>query len=164
MRFRGESMTNKDQESQGNSLHDMREVAENMAETMSLYRSAMHHIAEKQAATAQISVERMTAETRRRDRTHRMRLVLVPALGAALAAAVIAPAVGRLHHEKTVAVHVVQGAPAQTVASIDDTDLMNQIDSDLTQDVPDALQPLADFSSQPANTNQVPESKNVHSK
>jgi hypothetical protein len=38
---------------------------------------------------------------------------------------------------------------------------MNQIDSDLSEDVPDALRPLADLSDQAATTNSVSEKKNV---
>jgi hypothetical protein len=82
-----------------------------------------------------------------------MRLVLVPALGAALAAAVITPAVTHLRHP---AAAVNNGgpvqAPASTVAKVDDTQLMNQIDSDLSEDVPDALQPLTGWDDSSATT------------
>lgn len=156
MKFRKVTNPEKD------SGREMRDIAE----ATSLYRSAMQHIAQKHAATPWLSPERLAAQAQHRARTHRMRLVLVPALGAALAAAVIAPAVGHFHHEKAAVAHLTETAPAptQTVASLDDTDLMNQIDSDLTQDVPDALAPLADLSSQSGSTNQSTENRNVQKK
>lgn len=156
MKFRKDTVVNPE----GESGREMRE----MAEAMSLYRSAMHHIAQKhaEAAAPWTSPERLAAEAQHRARAHRMRLVLVPALGAALAAAVLAPAVGHLHHEKA-AVARVEPAPATPSATVDDTDLMNQIDSDLDQDVPDALAPLADLS-QPGSTNQSTENRNAQQK
>jgi hypothetical protein len=157
MKFRRETNTNPEKDSG----REMRE----MAEAMSLYRSAMHHIAQKHAAAPFAAPERLAAEAKKRARAHRTRLVLVPALGAALAAAVIGPAVGHLHHEKaTIARVVVEPAPVTTVAAVDDTELMNQIDSDLTQDVPDALAPLADLSSQSGSTNQRTEKTNARQK
>lgn len=156
MKFRKDTVENPENESG----REMRE----MAEAMSLYRSAMHHIAQKHAETAApwTSPERLAAEARQRARAHRMRLVLVPALGAALAAAVIGPAVGHLHHEKA-AVARVEPAPVRPSATVDDTDLMNQIDSDLDQDVPDALAPLADLS-QSGSSNQSTENRNAQQK
>lgn len=152
MKFRRETVTKPENDSG-------REIRE-MAEATSLYRSAMHHIVQKHAAAPWVSPERLASETKQRARAHRMRLVLVPALGAALAAAVIAPAVGHLRHEKAAVARVTESAPAQTVATVDDTDLMNQIDSDLNQDIPDALAPLADLSSQSGSTNQSTENRN----
>ncbi|MGC2636746.1 MAG: hypothetical protein WA294_06185 [Acidobacteriaceae bacterium] len=128
------------------SSQEMREVAE----AVSLYRSAMHHMAEQPRPRPAEAAKRAAA-------SFRMRLVLVPALGAALAAAVIAPAVSHLHHPGTKAVGpapVVQApAGATDVVKVDDTQLMDQIDNDLQEDVPDALQPLADWGEQTATTN-----------
>ncbi|HKO14562.1 MAG TPA: hypothetical protein VJV22_21520 [Acidobacteriaceae bacterium] len=146
-------------EPQADSSREMRELAE----AMSLYRSAMQHVAQKHAAAAWVSPERLAAESRKHARAHRMRLILVPALGAGLAAAVIAPVALHVHHEKAAIAVVAQPAPAQIVASVDDTELMNQIDSDLTQDVPDALAPLDDLSQQ-GSTNQSTENTNAHQK
>jgi hypothetical protein len=123
----------------GDSGAETRDEMRELAESLSLYRSAMWHVAEKQAARPSVRAERHTVGLR-------MRLVLVPALGAALAAAVIAPVYVHLHHTaiaSTSAHPVVQvPTPIATRASADDTDLMNQIDNDLSQGVPDALQPL----------------------
>jgi hypothetical protein len=118
-----------------------------MAEALSHYRSAMRHLTEQQLA-------RPIASPPARSRSLRMRLVLVPALGAALAAAVIAPVVSHMHKPAAKPAVAQAIAPADTanVASVDDTQLMNQIDSDLTEDVPDALQPLADLSNQSATS------------
>jgi hypothetical protein len=158
MKFRQETVTNPENaELHGDSSREMRELAE----AMSLYRSAMHHIAQKHASAVVPSPERLAVAAQKHARAHRMRLVLVPAMAAALAAAVIAPAVGHLHHQKAAVAQVVQTTPVQTVASVDDTELMNQIDSDLTQDVPDALAPLADLSTQQGSTNQSTEKMNA---
>lgn len=156
MKIRRETVTNPENDSG----REMRE----MAEAMSLYRSAMHHIARKHASAPWASPERLASEARQRARTHRMRLMLVPALGAALAAAVIAPAIGHLHHDKTAVASVTAPVPAPAVASVDDTELMNQIDSDLAQDIPDALAPLADLNSQQGSTNQSTEKMNAPQK
>jgi hypothetical protein len=138
MKFRRENPGDSGAQARLTSSEEMRE----MAEALSLYRSAMQHIAEKHA-------ERPFVATERRTTGLRMRLVLVPALGAALAAVVIGPAYVHLHNKTTLAGTPVK-APVQTAAatttvasvSEDDTALMNQIDSDLAEDVPDALQPL----------------------
>lgn len=140
------------------SLTSSQEMRE-MAEALSLYRSAMQHVAEKQAARPFVPAAQRAAGVR-------MRLVLVPALGAALAAAVIAPAYMHLH--KT----TMAGAPAhptvQTASTaaqpvMDDSDLMNQIDSEVSEDVPDALQPLEDLSEQSATAATTTNSeKNEH--
>ena len=157
MKFRKDKVNDANNvELRGDCSREMREIAE----AMSLYRSAMHHIAQKHAV-APMNQERLASEARRQARAHRMRLVLVPAMATALAAAVIAPAVGHMHHEKAAVARAVQTAPAETVASVDDTELMNQIDSDLTQDVPDALAPLADLGSQQGSTNQSTEKANA---
>jgi hypothetical protein len=142
-----------DVESSLTSSQEMREVAE----AVSLYRSAMHHMAEQQRP-------RPAKAAKRAASSFRMRLVLVPALGAALAAAVIAPAISHMRHPGATAVEhtpVVQApAGATDVAKVDDTQLMDQIDNDLQEDVPDALQPLADWGDQAATTkNSVTEKK-----
>lgn len=140
----------------GESGADTRDEMRELAEAVSLYRSAMRHVAEKQA-------ERPLVPAAQRASGFRMRLVLVPALGAALAAAVITPTVVHLRHPGAAAIKVAPVAPAPaaaaaaaaTVAKVDDTQLMDQIDSDLTEGVPDALQPLTgwdDTSSKAAKT------------
>jgi len=134
---------------------DTRNETRELAEAVSLYRSAMQHLADKQAGQAPASfTASMTAE-RRPVKSAKMRLLLVPALVAALAAAVIAPAVSHMRHPAAVKRPTAQSvapAPEQNVASVDDTQLMNQIDSEVSEDVPDALQPLADLSDQTAST------------
>jgi hypothetical protein len=135
MKFRKDNPAESGTETRLTSSDEMRELAE----AVSLYGSAMRHVAEKQVARPFVRAERRATGLR-------MRLVLVPALGAALAAAVIGPAVSHLHHASTAAIKTTRiedpPASATAVAKVDDTQLMNQIDSDLTADVPDALQPL----------------------
>lgn len=134
-----------------------REEAREMAEALSLYGSAMRHIAEREAARTLIAVRRPT-------RTMRFSLVLAPALATAVAAAVIGPVYSRLHHHSAVSgvvANTVQPNAADARANVDDTVLMNQIDSELSEDVPDALRPLADLSDQTTNASSVSEKKNV---
>jgi len=132
-----------------------REEVRDLAEALSLYRSAMHHIAEREGA-------RPFAPERRPVRTLPLRLLFAPALAAAVAAAVLVPAYSHFHahHPARVTSHA-QPGPTEARANVDDTVLMNQIDSDLSEDVPDALRPLADLSDQAPTTNPVSEKKNV---
>jgi hypothetical protein len=136
---------------------ESREEMRELAEALSLYRSAMRHVAEKQA-------ERPIVLQTRSATAMRVRLFAVPALALALAVAVIVPTYSHLHNKTATtgatAAGIVQPTPPQTVASVDDAQLMNQIDSDLTEDVPDALQPLADLSdSATTNKSSVTEKK-----
>jgi len=93
-----------------------------------------------------------------------MRLMLVPVLAGALVAAVMAPTLSHLHHgaaTRQAVAHATQAGGANTQASLDDTALMNQIDSEISEEVPDALQPLAELSEQAATTkNSVTEKAN----
>jgi hypothetical protein len=134
-----------------------REEVRTIAEALSLYRSAMHHIADREAA-------RPFAAEHPRRRTLRLRLLLAPALAAAVAAAVLVPVYSHLHRHHppaSVTAAIASGtAPVPAPANVDDTVLMNQINSELSEDVPDALQPLADLSDL-TTTNSASEKKNV---
>jgi urease accessory protein UreF len=134
-----------------------REEVREMAEALRLYGSAMRHIAEREAARTPIAVRRPT-------RTMRFSLLLAPALATVVAAAVIAPVYSRLHQHSAVSgvvANTVRPGATDARANVDDTVLMNQIDSELSEDVPDALQPLADLSDLTTNASSVSEKKNV---
>jgi hypothetical protein len=133
---------------------DMRELAE----LTGLYRSAMRHVAERQPERVWNVAEAGPAKSRR------VRLLLVPALAAAVAAAVMLPMYSHSHagSRPAAAAAVAQGGAttnAETRASVSDTALMNQVDSEVSEEVPDALQPLAELSEQATTTNS--EKKNV---
>lgn len=130
-----------------------REEVRDLAEALSLYRSAMHHVAEREAA-------RPFAAEPRPAHTLRLRLLFAPALTAAVAAAVLVPVYSHLHRHSSPAPAVASNMTNQH-ATIDDAALMTQIDSDLSEDVPDAFRPLADLSDQTATNNHVSEKKNV---
>lgn len=149
MKFRRDAAANSEADA-------TREEVREMAETLSLYRSAMHHIAEREAA-------RPFASERPPARTARLGLFLAPALAAAVAAAVLTPVYSHFHRHPSVPVPVVQTTEkdAGNVATIDDTALMNKIDSELSEDVPDALQPLADLSDQTTSSSSISEKKDV---
>lgn len=143
MKIRKDAEMENGAETRVTSSQEMRELEE----TLSLYRSAMQHVAEKQAARPMVA-ERKPASLLR------MRLLMVPALAAALAIAVIVPAVSHRHEhpgiKATPAAAVTAESSTANVAQVNDTQLMDQIDSDLTEDVPDALEPLADMGTQTA--------------
>jgi len=138
----------------GGTREDVRELAE----ALSLYRSAMHHVAERR------SMRPWTAGPLPR-RTFRLGLLLAPALAAAIATGVLVPAyVHDEHRGKSVVGQTTpapQQARAETRASVDDTVLMNQIDSEVSEDVPDALRPLADLTEGSTTDVSVTEKKNV---
>jgi hypothetical protein len=140
----------------GNTAGESREEIREIAEALSLYRSAMQHLAEREAARPRIA-QRTAAR-----RPIRFTLLLAPALTAAVAAAVLVPVYSHLHHHRgSTPAPIAQQNPAETRASIDDTALMNQIDSEVSEDVPDALRPLADLSAQTTTTSSVSEKKNA---
>src|SRR5579875_3860935 len=117
------------------SRDEMRELAE----ALSLWRSAMHHVAARQGEASR-PIPAPPA--------HRLRkgLLLIPALSAVVAAGVLVPIF--VHQDRHPAAHAPitaeQTAPPSGGTRPDDTALMNQIDSELSEDVPDALRPLAD--------------------
>lgn len=139
MKFRGKA-------EETGTRDDVRE----MAEALGLFGSAMRHVAERRAERMAVQPPMLEARPARS-----LRLVLAPALAAAVAVAVGVPAWSHFHSGAT--------APAQrpaaaiqnteTRASVNDTALMNQIDSNVSEDVPDALEPLAQLSEQAAATN-----------
>jgi len=134
-----------------------REEVREMAEAVSLYRSAMHHIADREAAKPFVAQPG-------HGRTLGLRLLLAPALAAAVAAGVLIPVFSHLHRGAVKPAPVAfnhQVATEAGHAKVDDTALMNQIDSELSEDVPDALRPLADLSYQTTTNNSVSEKKDV---
>jgi hypothetical protein len=150
MKFRKDAAANPEQDSSRDDVRDL-------TEDLSLYRSAMHHLAEREAARRPF-----VAEVRPAHSFH-LRLLLAPALAAVLAVGVLVPVYSHFHHPQPAVATASQAAPYPTEAraSIDDSALMNQIDSDLSEEVPDALRPLADLSDQTRTTTTVSENKNA---
>lgn len=140
MKFRREE-TGKS-EAQNGADRETREGVRELAEALSLYRSAMSHLAERSTAHPRLVEVRRAA-------WFRFRLLLGPALGAALAAGILLPVYGHLRHHSPAVLEAQGNRTADetsTRASMDDTVLMNQIDNQLSENVPDALAPLADLS------------------
>ena len=150
MKFRKNAVANSEPDASRDELREL-------AEAVSLYRSAMHHIADREAA-------RPFAADRRPTRTLGLRFLLAPALTAIVAAGIFVPIYTHLHRPSSrpaAQIPKEQLNAATTLADVDDTVLMNQIDSQLSEDVPDALRPLADLSDQSTTHNSVSEKKNV---
>lgn len=140
---------------------ETREDVREMAEALSLFGSAMRHMAGRRA-------EQMAAQPRHEEARGAgwLRLMLAPALGTAVAVAVAIPAWTHFHQAemgRRNAGPTVQ-ATTETRASVSDTVLMNQIDSDVSEDVPDALEPLAQLSEQAAATKTTVSEKKDDSK
>lgn len=126
----------------------------------------MHHIAAR-------GCEQPSALLTRQPRRFHWGLLLTPALvtpalGAAVAAGVLVPAWSHLRHQHAVPAPAVAAATepvadptTDTRASVDDTALMNHIDSELSEGIPDALRPLADPIQQESTTQPPSESTNV---
>lgn len=135
-----------------------REEIREIAEALSLYRSAMHHVADR--AADQTVVRPLFAGQRP---ARALRLLLTPALTAAVVIGILVPVSSYSHrHPVLVRPHPqVAQENTQALADVDDTVLMNQIDSEVSQDVPDALRPLADLSDQAASTATASENKNA---
>lgn len=133
---------------------ESREEVRELAEALSLYRSAMNHLAERSSAQPRLVVPRS-------GHPFRLRLLLGPALGVALAAGILFPLYGHLHQRSAVVLESQNPTPdpSSARASVDDTVLMNQIDSQLSETVPDALEPLAALSAQAATQPSVSEKK-----
>lgn len=134
---------------------ESREEVRELAEALSLYRSAMTHLAERSTGHPRVAAGRSSSR-------FRLRLLVGPALGAALAAGILLPVYGHLHrHSGEVQQSEDANAPdpGSARASVDDTVLMNQIDSQLSEGVPDALAPLADLSAQATSQTSVSEKK-----
>ncbi len=143
---------------------ESREEVRELAEALSLFGSAMRHLADQQSATPRIAESRIAE--RRPSHALRLRLLLAPAMAAAVAVAVALPVYSHLHHRHhgptPIVAQVAQQNPAQNRASVDDTALMTQIDNEVSQDVPDALQPLAALSEQAvSSTTSASEKKHV---
>jgi hypothetical protein len=149
MKFRRVAATNSEPDATRDEVRDL-------AEALSLYRSAMHHVADREAARPFVPAPRPA-------RIVGFRFLLAPALAAAIAAAALVPAYSHFHHHSDSGPVAKNGQPnaADARAAVDDTVLMNQIDSELSEDVPDALRPLADVSDQTTSSSAVTEKKNV---
>ncbi|HEY1808341.1 MAG TPA: hypothetical protein VGG42_07245 [Acidobacteriaceae bacterium] len=142
-------------EAQKTEAVESREEVRELAEALSLYRSAVTHLASRSAAQPRLAVPRSAPP-------FRLRLLLGPALGAALAAGILFPLYGHLHHSHAVVLQPENTPvpdPSTARASVDDTVLMNQIDTQLSESVPDALEPLAALSAQAASQSSVSEKK-----
>jgi len=143
---------------------ESREEVRELAEALSLFGSAMRHLANQQSATLPMA-EFRTAE-RRPSPSLRLKLLLAPAMGAAVATAVALPVYSHLHHRHQGTAPIVALAAQQNPVSdrtgVNDTALMARIDSEVSQDVPDALQPLAELSEQAvSSTTSASEKKHV---
>jgi hypothetical protein len=149
MKFRREAVANSQADTTREDIRDL-------AEALSLYRSAMHHVADREVARPFVAERRPASAVR-------FRFVLAPALTVALAVAALVPVYSHFHRhaEPSTAAKSVEPNAADARAAVDDTVLMNQIDSELSEDVPDALRPLADVGDQSTTRSSVTEKTNV---
>lgn len=121
-----------------------------LAESLKLFRSAVHHVAEREAAKL--------APMPKKWNSFGQRLRLVPgwAFGWGLAAALclsVLPFWMRSHRTASVASPApVAQTHASPAAAVSDEVLLSQINDAVSQDVPDSLRPLAELDSWSSST------------
>ena len=124
------------------------------------FRAVLHRATERQTSQP-VPFGWLNAAKRRRRQAHR-RVMLAWATGAACAGLLFAGTLPLLHHPKAVI------PVAVTQPGIDDTALLEQVDSAVSESVPSSLAPLAeldDWSSTTSTKDDItlhkPEKKNV---
>jgi hypothetical protein len=131
-------------------VEDREEIIE-LARVLSQYRSAMRHIAAEECSRPAPALSVVHT-------THTRSVLQMAILGPALATAIFLAALPiYLHsrHAQHPAIPDVSTtaapAPAPT-PHIGDAELLSQIDAEISEDAPDALQPMADFGSSSSST------------
>jgi hypothetical protein len=127
---------------------------EGLANSISHFREAVHHIAERQAEPAAIAQQMERA--RRRRQSAQRRVMLEWAAAMALCVALLLPGIGYYRN------HVSQVREQQQKQALQqresDAALLDQVASEVSEQVPDSMQPLAEMDSDYAS-NQVSSGK-----
>ncbi|HEX3436661.1 MAG TPA: hypothetical protein VHT24_07820 [Pseudacidobacterium sp.] len=114
---------------------------EGLANAISQFRAAVSHISAK-AETVPVAVQMERARQRRR--WAQRRVMLEWAFAAVAMIAMLLPGAGYYRHHAEMARERQEQALQQREA---DTALLDQVDSELSETVPDAMRPLADMES-----------------
>jgi uncharacterized protein (DUF2252 family) len=112
---------------------------EGLANSISQFRAAVHHIA---ARSAESAMDWGFEQARARSRSAQRRVMLEWAVAAALCVAALVPAVG-FYHQHAAQVRAEQQAQMLKQREAD-TALLDQVSSELSEAVPDSMQPLAE--------------------
>lgn len=128
---------------------------EGLANSISQFRSVVHHIA---ARSAESAMDWGFEQARARRRSAQRRVMLEWAVAMALCVAALVPAVG-FYREHAAAVRAEQQAQLLKQREAD-TALLDQVSSELSATVPDSLQPLAEMDSDYASYQTTGEKKN----
>jgi hypothetical protein len=131
-------------------VEDREEIIE-LARVLSQYRSAMRHVAAEECSrpAPAMTVARIP---------HTRSILQMAILGPALATAIFLAALPIYLHSRHAEHPVVAGVSNPTVVvnptapHIGDAELLSQIDAEISEDAPDALQPMADFGSSSSST------------
>ncbi len=115
---------------------------EGLANSISQFRSALHHIA---ARSAELPTDWGFEQARARRRSAQRRVMLEWAVAMALCVAALVPAVG-FYREHAAQVRAEQQAQLLKQREAD-TALLDQVSSELSEAVPDSMQPLAEMDS-----------------
>jgi hypothetical protein len=118
------------------------ELSGEFAESIRSFRTAMHYVG--QCETAPDTVSMWLAPARKRRQAAQRRMILTMAAGVALLFGGVLPLTmhNSRHETPTAQVRV----PVQTVDNTtSDTALLEQVDSAVTESVPDSLAPLAEL-------------------
>src|SRR5277367_882905 len=128
---------------------------EGLANSISQFRSAVHHVATRSAESA---MDWGFEQARARRRSAQRRVMLEWAVAMALCVAALVPAVG-FYREHAAQVRVEQQAQLLKQHEADAA-LLDQVSSELSATVPDSMQPLAEMDSDYASYETTGEKKN----
>ena len=128
---------------------------EGLANSISQFRLAVHHVAARSADSA---MDWRFEQARARRRSAQRRVMLEWAVAMALCVAALVPAVG-FYREHAAAVRAEQQAQLLKQHEADAA-LLDQVSSALSATVPDSLQPLAEMDSDYASYQTTGEKKN----
>lgn len=112
---------------------------EGLANSISQFRAAVHHVAARSADSA---MDWGFEQARVRRRSAQRRVMLEWAVAAALCVAALVPAMG-FYREHAAQVRAAQQAQLLKQREAD-TALLDQVSSELSEAVPDSMQPLAE--------------------
>lgn len=121
---------------------------EGLANSIGHFRAAVHHLAERQAQALPVAAQLEKAAQRRQSAQRRVTLEWAAAMALCVGALVPAAGYYRNHTAQMEAQRKQEMMLKQRAA---DTALLEQVSSELSETVPDSLQPLADMDAEYAS-------------
>jgi hypothetical protein len=123
---------------------------EGLANSISHFREAVHHIAEQQAPA--LSIATQLEQARKRRHSAQRRVMIEWAVAMALCVALLLPGIG-YYRDRAVQAREQQQKQAQVLSQREaDAALLDQVASEVSEDVPDSMRPLAEMDSDYASS------------